>query len=211
MLLAGALGVLLTLSALRAADRTQPVLVAAHDLAPGTVVGDRDVRVARVRADARMLAALFAPADLAALRGQVVTGNVDAGALVTRRDVRAVGAQGVTRVMSFPVPRARAVGGKLTAGDRVDVVAVDRDTGRAGYVLTDAEIVAVDGSGGGPLGDASDDVTVSLAVDGDGAPRLAAALEAGTVTLVRATGAAPLQQARPFEARSGAGPTAEEP
>jgi Flp pilus assembly protein CpaB len=198
MVLAGALGVLLTLSVLRAADRTQPVLVAAHDLAPGTVIDDGDVRVARVHAGGPVLATLFGPRDLPRLRGQVVTGNVASGALVARTDVRAVGSPGVTRVMSFPLPRARAVGGKLAPGDRVDLVAVDRGSGRAGYVLTDAEVIAVDGPGGGPLGRASDDVTVTLAVGGEDAPRLAAALEAGTVTLVRATGAAPLRDTTRF-------------
>ena len=81
--------------------------------------------------------------------------------------------------MSFPLPRAQAVGGKLANGDRVDVVAVEHDTGRAGYVLTDAEVIAVDAHGGGPLAGASDDVTVTLVVDPESAPRLAAALGHG--------------------------------
>src|ERR1700686_868536 len=59
MVLAGALGVLLTLSVLRSADDTQPVLVAARDLAPGTVINDASVHVARMRADASVLATLF--------------------------------------------------------------------------------------------------------------------------------------------------------
>jgi Flp pilus assembly protein CpaB len=193
MLLAGALGVLLTLSVLRAADHSEPVLVAAKDLVPGTVISDADLRVARVHSDASVIATLFGAAALADLRGQVVTTTIHAGALVTRGDVRAVGAQAARRVMSFPLPRARAVGGKLVAGDRVDVIAVERNTARSGYVLTDAEVIAVDTHESGPLAGGSDDVTVTLAVDPATAPRLAAALDAGTVTLVRATGAAPLR------------------
>ena len=61
--------------------------------------------------------------------------------------------------MSFPIARSRAVGGKLATGDRVDVLAVDHDSGRAGYVVTNAEIVAVEGRSGGALSGASDDVT----------------------------------------------------
>src|SRR5207253_9331202 len=59
MVLAGALGVLLTLTVLRSADDTRPVLVAARDLAPGTVINDSSVHVARVHADASVLATLF--------------------------------------------------------------------------------------------------------------------------------------------------------
>ena len=45
--------------------------------------------------------------------------------------------------MSFPLARARAVSGRLTSGDRVDVIAVERNTARSGYVLTDAEVIAM--------------------------------------------------------------------
>ena len=92
MMLAGALGVLLTLTVLRTAEHTTPVLVAAHDLAPGTVIGDGTLRVARVHADASVLATLYADHDLAVVRGQVVTTNMTAGELVARGDVRSVDA-----------------------------------------------------------------------------------------------------------------------
>jgi hypothetical protein len=57
--------------------------------------------------------------------------------------------------------------------------------------MTAVEVLAVDGARGGPLG-TSDDVTVTLAVEAGSAVRLAAALEGGTVTLVRSTGAEPV-------------------
>ncbi len=198
MLGAGALGVLLTLSAVRSADHTQPVLEAAHDLAPGTVLTNADVRVARVHVDGSVLRTLFGGADVAAARGQVVTAAMPSGALIARDNVRAsdVGAAG--RVMSFPLPRARAVDGKLQSGDHVDVVAVEHDAARAGYVMTDAAVVSIDNGDSSPLGGNSDDVTVSLIVDAEAATRLAIALDAGTVMLVRATGAAPLANPAPF-------------
>jgi Flp pilus assembly protein CpaB len=189
MLLAGALGVLLTLSVLRTADDKQPVLVAARDLAPGSVITDGDLRVAQMKADTGLLSTLFGTTDVGSLRGQVVTSSIEQGALVQRADVHALGDGAATRVMSFPLARSRAVGGKLTRGDRVDVVAVERNSARSGYVLVGAEVVAVDTPDGGALSSSSDDVTVSLVVDAEGAQRLAAALEAGSVTLVRATGA----------------------
>jgi len=204
MLLAGALGVMLTSSVLRAADDSRPVLVAAKELAPGTLIGDRDVRIARVHADGAVLATLFGAADLRSVRGQVVTKTIRTGALLGRADVRELGAHAATRAMSFPLPRARAVGGKVTGGDRVDVIAVERNSARSGYVLTDAEVIAVENRSGGPLAGASDELTVTLVVDADGAPRLAAALDTGTVTLVRATGAAPMPDVPPFTPNTGA-------
>src|SRR4051794_24265872 len=59
MMLAGALGVLLTLTALHSADHTEPVLVAARDLAPGSIIADDSVRVARVHVDGPVGATLF--------------------------------------------------------------------------------------------------------------------------------------------------------
>jgi hypothetical protein len=57
--------------------------------------------------------------------------------------------------------------------------------------MTDVEVLAVDRGRGGPLG-TPEDITLTIAVESDGAVRLASALERGTVTLVRSTGAAPI-------------------
>jgi pilus assembly protein CpaB len=203
MVLAGALGVLLTLTILRASDDTRPVLVAAHDLAPGTILTDGSVRVAHVHADASVLGTLFEGDQLQSLHGVVVTALVHQGELVARGAVSSVDAHASTRAMSFPIARARAVGGKLTTGDRVDVLAVDHDSGRAGYVVTDAEVVAVDSRSGGALSGASDDVTVTLVVEPTTAPQLAAAVDAGTVMLVRTTGAPVAKNVTPFVTASG--------
>ncbi len=78
------------------------------------------------------------------------------------------------------------------------MLAVEHNTSRSGYVLVDAAVIAVDTPAAGPLSRGSDDLTISLVVDADGARRLAAALEAGSVSLVRATGAAPLDSPELF-------------
>ncbi len=198
MVLAGALGVLLTFGVVRAADHTETVLVAARDLTPGTVIDRSALRLARVHAGAEVIAALYRASDVDALQGRVVTAAVRPGELVSRRDVTALDAGAARRVMSFSLPRARAVDGKITGGDRVDVVVVEHDTGRAGYVLTGAEVVGGDARSSGALGGASDDVVVSLVVEPGDAPALAAALDGGGVTLVRATGARPFRPAQRF-------------
>lgn len=202
MVLAGALGVLLTLTVLKSADNTRPVLVAAHDIVPGTVINDASVRIAQVHVDASVLATLFDSDQLAGLRGRVVTTTVHEGELIARGAVSDLDAHASTRVMSFSIARARAVGGKLSTGDRVDVLAVDHTSGEAGYVLTDAEIVAVEGRGGGALSGAADDVTITLVVDPRSARLLAAAIDAGTVMLVRSTGAPEALGLTPFAPRS---------
>jgi Flp pilus assembly protein CpaB len=104
--------------------------------------------------------------------------------------------------MSFPVPRSRAVGGALDAGDRVDVLAVQRTTGRSGYVATNVQVLAFSSRDAGPLL-GSDDASITVAVDSAAAARIASALETGTITLVRSTGASPLHEAAPFDPVGG--------
>jgi Flp pilus assembly protein CpaB len=197
MVLAGVLGALLTLNVLRAADTTTPVLVAAKDLTPGTLIDADAVRVAHVHVDRNVLAALFPATALDDLRGQVATSTVHKGSLLSRDQLQAVDGGAAERLMSFPLSRAHAVAGKIDAGDRVDVLAVERDTGRSGYVVTNVPVVAVEGGHSGPL-DTNGDLTITVSVDAGDAGRLAAAVEVATVTLVRSTGAPPLQDADEF-------------
>jgi Flp pilus assembly protein CpaB len=198
MVLAGILGALFTLSALRAADGTRPMLAATRAIAPGTVIDGRWLRVTRVHVDNDVLATLFDESDLHALRGQVAVEQIPAGALLTRDAVRGAATGDAPRAMSFPIPRSRAVGGALVTGDRVDVLSVLRNSGRSGYVAVDVQVLAFTSRGSGPL-QGSDDASVTVAVASDAAARIASALETGTITLVRATGATPLTRATPFE------------
>src|SRR5262249_43997316 len=153
------------LTILRSAGDTRPVLVAAHDLAPGTVLDDASFRVARVHADPAILGTLYSSDQLGALRGHVVTNVLHEGELVARAAVAEHDGKSSARTMSFPIARSRAVAGKLEAGDRVDVLAVDHDSGHAGYVVTDTEVVSAESRSSGALSGASDDITVTLVVD----------------------------------------------
>jgi Flp pilus assembly protein CpaB len=203
MVLAGVLGALLTLSVLRAADGTRPMLAAARDIPSGTVIDAHSFRITRVHVSDDVLATLFDGSSLGALRGRVAVEHIAAGALVTRDAVRRVHAGSAPRAMSFPIPRSRAVGGALVVGDRVDVLSVLRNSGLSGYVATDVPVLAFASHGEGPL-QGSDDASVTVAVASDAAARIASALETGTITLVRATGASPLHEAAPFDPAAGA-------
>ena len=189
MVVAGLLGALLTLTALRAADDTHPVVVAARDIVPGTVIDARSLRTSSIHADARVLASLFDASAIGDLRGRIAVARVPAGSLLTHDDIRPVSAGEAPRAMSFPIPITRAVGGALVAGDRVDVLSVRHNTGRSSYVAMDATVLAFSNHGGGAL-QGSDDASITLAVEPAVAARIASALETGSVTLVRATGAA---------------------
>jgi Flp pilus assembly protein CpaB len=202
MVLAGALGVLLTLSVLHAADDTRPMLAAARDIPAGTVIDRRSLRVASVHVDRAVQSTLFDAAALDSMRGRVAVERIEAGALLTHDAVRSATEGDAPRAMSFPIPKSRAVGGALVVGDRVDVLSVQRTTGRSAYVATDVQVLAFSTRGSGPL-QGSDDASVTVAIDAAGAARVASALEVGTITLVRATGATPLQQDAVFDPGTG--------
>src|SRR5207245_1879208 len=119
------------------------------------------------------------------------------GTLVVPADFGSDRARGAARTMSVPVPRARAVDGQLAVGDRVDVIA-SSDAG-AWYVATGVEVVGVSGGGGGGALPTTDDhVVLTLAVDEHSALEIARAVSSLDVTVVRATGAAPVAGALPL-------------
>ncbi|MCU1427264.1 MAG: hypothetical protein JWL83_1264 [Actinomycetia bacterium] len=195
MIVAGLIGALGTLAALRAADHRVEVLIARHELAPGAVVGADAFRAVRIGADAGTMTAFVRATDVHSLVGQVVTTRIAAGGFVSSADVSRASTGASRRSMSFPVDRSHALNGQVVGGDRVDVVAVDARTGGARYVATGAEVLRVDGGGGrGPLG-GSDSITVTLAVDPKVALDIATAVHGKDLTLVRATGAAAFRAA----------------
>jgi Flp pilus assembly protein CpaB len=194
MLLAGLLGALCTVAALRSADHRVEVLVARADLAPGDTVRAADLRTVRVNADGGALAGLVRADAVRELAGDVVTSRVRAGHFVTPDDFEPAAASHARRSMSFPIDRAHSLDGALVAGDTVDVVAADARSGEARYVATGVEVLRVAGGKRSALG-GDDSTTVTLAVDPDSALAIASALHGDDLTLVRSTGAAPIEDA----------------
>ena len=89
--------------------------------------------------------------------------------------------------MSIPVDPSRAVGGRLAAGDRVDVMfAGDR---AVSIIVADAEVLAVDVSGRGGIGETASPFTVTIAVTARQSQLVAAAIADGDISLARTTGA----------------------
>ncbi|MGH9031634.1 MAG: Flp pilus assembly protein CpaB [Acidimicrobiia bacterium] len=188
MIVAGLVGMLLTLALLRNADERVRVAVAAHDLRAGDVVTGEDLRYERVKMDGDLLGTVLRPDDVARLDGAVTVEAVEAGELVSRTAVRPPAAPSGLRAVSIPIDRARAVNGQLVRGDRVDVLLAAES--EVAIVVAGAEVLDVsDPAGGTALGSVEEQFTVTLAVDARGAQLLTAAITDGDLLLARSTGA----------------------
>lgn len=189
MVVAAALGLVLTLVALGGERDGRRVLVAARDLEAGSTVRGSDVRYETIRADQRVLTHLVGASDRGRFVGRVTTMPVFAGEPLLAAHLRPRAADDGRRAMSIPVARARAVNGRLVPGDRVDVVVADRDG--AAVVAAGLEVLDVDRGEGGAFGARRGEVSVTLAVDVGESQVLAAALAGGEFVLTRVTGATP--------------------
>jgi pilus assembly protein CpaB len=147
-LIAATLIMLAALLALRpaagAGEPTQPLVVAAHDLAPGVNLTAADVRVVSVPVGLRPAAGLGSAGDVA---GRVLAGAAASGEPITR--ARLVGPEntrlttGEPDAVAVPVRLAdAAVAELLTPGARVDVVTTDPHNGSA-LLAADATVVTV--------------------------------------------------------------------
>ncbi|MGW0041573.1 SAF domain-containing protein [Rhodococcus sp. NPDC003348] len=146
--LAGALTVLALLLAVRdhPGDDRVEVVTAAHDLSPGAVLHESDLRLAALPAAAVPGGALRGLDDAL---GHTLAGPARSGEALT--DVRLLGsrlAEGTAgpdaRIVPLRIDDSE-VAGLLRAGDRVDILAVDPEGGAAPRVLASAATVVLVG------------------------------------------------------------------
>ncbi|HSJ27731.1 MAG TPA: hypothetical protein VLB67_05925 [Acidimicrobiia bacterium] len=182
---AGALAFVANLALLRPDAAPPEIAVASRELLPGTVFDPaRDVEFVPMSTDPSVLAGFLPDAWVDRFEGHVVTDRIPSGSPVRLMDLTPQ-SNGDRMVMSLPLDRSRAVGGRLIAGDVVDVIVVDR--GDARFVATGVEVVGVpDPSGGSFAG--STGYHLVLAVDSDTALDLSAAAETSAVQVIRSTG-----------------------
>ena len=195
-----ALGVLaagFAYEALQSRAATTEIVVARSAVSEGATVDAGNTRLVKIRsADRSLLQDLVPPSDLEA--GWVAAVPIRPGEPVTSSELtrRAKGPQ--LGEMSIAVPVDEAVGGRLAAGDRVDVIATGAG-GSAHYVAQGLRVLAVaPTSVSGALLEASTSYYVVVAVGKKTALRLAAALgsqaaggsAAGGLQLVRSNGEA---------------------
>jgi Flp pilus assembly protein CpaB len=188
MVVAGLLGTVLGVAALRQDPRGVPMAVAAREIRAGETVGPNDFRIARVASSEDLLATLLRARDVRAVRGRIALVTIEAGEPIVRRTLQPAAAKHRLRAMSIPIDPSRAVGGRLTSGDRVDVLFAGDDA--VSIIVRDAEVIAVDAKGRGGIGETSSPFTVTLAVDARQSQLLAAAIADGDISIARTTGAA---------------------
>jgi Flp pilus assembly protein CpaB len=162
-----------------------PVVVAAADLAAGTVLSTADLALARLPPDLVPQGTVGEPARLV---GRVLAGSTRSGEPLT--DTRLVGA-GLTVLLepgqvAAPVRLADlAVAALVRTGDRVDVLASAPDATRAEVVVSGALVLAAGTSpiDSGAVGTDPAAGLLLVAVDGATAAELAAAATSSTLTV----------------------------
>jgi Flp pilus assembly protein CpaB len=169
--------------------------VAARPLLAGEVVQQSDLRYVDVGASGALAKTLLRPADVASLGNRQAARAIPAGSLVTKADLVDQGTAPQLRAMSVPIDPTHAVGGAIGRGDTVDVI--DSSGTTPVFVVTGAKVVEVASTSTAKIGTASSKFSVTIAVDDASALRLAAAITAGKIDVVRSTGAAPVTAQSP--------------
>jgi Flp pilus assembly protein CpaB len=164
-------------------------LVASHDLTIGSRIGAADLAFAKMQLPAGRTHAFRNPQSLI---GATVVGPISDGELIQTSEVVDKSSGADEREVSIPIDPARAVGGHLVEGDRVDVVATF-GTGEGAYslyVVRQAKVLE-SRANKSTLG-SSQGLVVTLALpSGADALAVAHAMTAGQITLVRSTGTTP--------------------
>src|SRR6476646_2346352 len=89
MIVAGLVGMTLTVAALRADQGGTEVAVATHEIRAGEVIRARDFRVDRIRADRDLLSTIVGGRRARALRGDIAVATIAENAVIPRGAVRA--------------------------------------------------------------------------------------------------------------------------
>jgi Flp pilus assembly protein CpaB len=194
-LLAGVLAAALNFLLLTGGGEASQVAVLSEDVAAGAVVGVEDISYRALDLPADQLAGLFVEGASDSPVGQVAAVDLSPGDLLSRGVLRRAAGPSALRSFSIAVPPERAVAGAIFPGDRVDVLVAE--AGAATWLAADLEVLAVAGGEGG-IG--LDTFSVTVAAGSDDIASIAAALASGEVSIVRATGAAPLLIENPPDA-----------
>jgi Flp pilus assembly protein CpaB len=184
------LAFVLNLLVLQDRSATTLVAMAERSLVAGSTFELDSVRLVPVDASFEGLGPLIDEEEISEHEGWVMARSVPEGGLVGVEDLAAPESAIGLRSMSLPVPPEHATGGSLSPGDRVDVISVM--DGAARYIATGLEVIAVSEAGSGSIGSVTAH-HVTVAVESDQALRLAEAMEAGSMELVRSTGAAEVE------------------
>ncbi len=168
------------------ADTGRPVAVARRALEPGSPIRPGDVEVVTMDVPASVASRSFDAVD--ALVGRVALGPVAKGEVLQRGGVTDAVSTEAAHEVSFAIPRANAVDGRLRSGDLVDVFVTYDE--RTTSVVRRVQVRSTGEADGGSI--TSDrEITLTLAIPNeDQVVALVHAIQAGDITVVRSTFAA---------------------
>jgi Flp pilus assembly protein CpaB len=165
--------------------RLQAVVVARHQVRPGTPLTAADLATEHAQLPGSMAARTFA--STADLVGQVTLGPLDGGDVIERTQVVRPDVAPDRHELSFPIDRERALDGNLEPGQTVDLLATygTGDSARTVVVARAVRLIDVsDGSHESLESAGKLVITVALA-DANQALRAAHATQVAALTLVR--------------------------
>jgi hypothetical protein len=170
-------------------------VVTARPISPGTRIQLADLAMEPIDLPAKVSERAFS--DPSVLVGATAVTKLEAGELVQPSAVVAKAGDEPGRELSFPVERGH-LSMSLEEGERVDLLATF-GSGNESFttvVLQDAQVVSIERAKAG-LGDNGTAVVAVIANDLRDEIALAHAIQQGKLTVVRATGAPPTQDAPP--------------
>jgi Flp pilus assembly protein CpaB len=187
MILAGLVAVLLNLAFLRSSADQIQVAVAAASIPAGASLTESMLETVAITDAGDLAPGLITGDEVSSLFGSVAARPLAAGEPIRHSDLRPTGTGSRLREFSIELDAAQAAGGRITARDLVDVIATV-DT-RSFYVVAGVEVVSVT-TADSAIG-VGDDLLVVLALDDRTALEVSSAQAAGSIALVRSTGADP--------------------
>jgi len=187
------LAFVLNLLVLRDRSSTTLVAIARQPLSTGSVLTPGGVRFIPVDSDFEALDHLITEDSLTSYEGWTLDRAIPEGGILDTSALVPPGDGSGLRTMSIPIDREHAAGGSLVAGDRVDVISVA--DGIPTFVATDLEVTGVAAESSSGIGIIAA-YHVVLSVNADQALALAAALDSGSLEIVRSTGAETIDVAR---------------
>jgi Flp pilus assembly protein CpaB len=169
-------------------DHRTLVVVAGRDIPVGTKLEPSDLKLERMQLTPQGQSRTSN--SVSHLVGQITLGPIGQNELVQKSLLEPVtGTEPALQPqISVAMPAARALGGNLRPGDRVDVINTDKTAGSLTTIIaTNVEVISVV-EGSNNIGQSSD-ATVTFAVsDANVATAIAAGADQGQLTLVRVTG-----------------------
>lgn len=164
----------------------QPYVTASHDIDAGSLLSSADLVEVAIDLPEGMRKLAISSAE--SLVGTTALAPVAAGQLIWRTNVvRPDGSPNLAQI-SIPIEPANALGGRLSPGERVDIIHASPGVSdvQVSTISSGARVVRVD-TGDRTVG-ATGSITLVVAVPPDELEAIAQAAASGTITIARVTG-----------------------